>query len=217
MHRRHVPLKLTCTYCHRDFERIGLVIGKYCSVKCGRDAYNQKRRVRTTLRRPTELMCSYCGEVFQRLSYAKLGKYCSKRCIRHAWFERNRDKEIARSKRWREANPEIYKESRRKSNKKNKSKIALRVRDAQLRRDFGFGLEEYKALCAARNGQCDICKEAATLRPDHDHSGIHGLRGMLCDKCNMGVGLFRDNPMHLRRAADYLDGPKSTIEASGSG
>jgi hypothetical protein len=39
---------------------------------------------------------------------------------------------------------------------------------------------------------------------DHDHkTGL--FRGWLCSGCNTGLGMFRDNPESLRRAALYLE------------
>ena len=31
------------------------------------------------------------------------------------------------------------------------------------------------------------------------------MRGLLCEGCNRGIGLLRDDPDLLRRAADYID------------
>lgn len=63
---------------------------------------------------------------------------------------------------------------------------------------------------------CSICSEEFDkIKPqaavDHDHSCCPGrrscgkcVRGVLCHRCNQGLGLFRDNPAYLEAAADYL-------------
>lgn len=42
------------------------------------------------------------------------------------------------------------------------------------------------------------------LHVDHDH--VSGkMRGLLCQKCNHGIGLMGEDPDRLRRAARYLE------------
>lgn len=59
---------------------------------------------------------------------------------------------------------------------------------------------------SVKGPSCAICgkaEEGRRLARDHCHtSGIR--RGDLCSKCNMGLGLFNDNPTLLRDAARYL-------------
>lgn len=51
--------------------------------------------------------------------------------------------------------------------------------------------------------ECVICGSQDKLVVDHDH--ITGeVRGMLCNHCNRGLGHFRDDPMLLEFAAQYL-------------
>ena len=51
--------------------------------------------------------------------------------------------------------------------------------------------------------QCVICGSAESLVVDHDHH-TGEIRGMLCNHCNRGLGHFRDDPMLLEFAAQYL-------------
>jgi hypothetical protein len=60
---------------------------------------------------------------------------------------------------------------------------------------------EYDAL---RAGLCAICSREGDLDQDHDH-GTGERRGFLCANCNRALGLFKDNPEWLRRAARYLE------------
>ena len=51
--------------------------------------------------------------------------------------------------------------------------------------------------------ECVICGDTGNLVVDHDH--LTGkVRGMLCNHCNRGLGHFRDSPMLLEFAAQYL-------------
>lgn len=52
--------------------------------------------------------------------------------------------------------------------------------------------------------RCNICKKTSSkLKVDHNHNtGL--VRGVLCFKCNIGLGSFRDNIMSLKKAVAYL-------------
>jgi hypothetical protein len=60
-------------------------------------------------------------------------------------------------------------------------------------------LKELKATTK----ECVICGAEETLVVDHDHK-TGQVRGMLCNHCNRGLGHFRDDPMLLEFAAQYL-------------
>jgi hypothetical protein len=45
---------------------------------------------------------------------------------------------------------------------------------------------------------------------DHNHA-TGEVRGVLCFRCNAALGQFDDDPLRLRRAADYLEGRKLVL------
>lgn len=51
--------------------------------------------------------------------------------------------------------------------------------------------------------ECVICGSDESLVVDHDHH-TGQVRGMLCNRCNMGLGHFRDDPDLLEFARMYL-------------
>jgi hypothetical protein len=56
----------------------------------------------------------------------------------------------------------------------------------------------------SQDGMCAICgNKRGRLCVDHCHRHGH-LRGLLCNRCNSGVGFFRDSPPLLLRGALYL-------------
>lgn len=62
-------------------------------------------------------------------------------------------------------------------------------------------------MLSKQNGVCAICKTNPypdkKFCVDHDHNtGV--VRGLLCDLCNRGIGLMRDDVVILASAIDYL-------------
>lgn len=136
-----------------------------------------------------------------------------------------------RSKRWRElnpgnpwakANPEKYKESKLKSDKKyyNSNREALlaskrdyyhnrngkiKTRAWFLKNKYNLTLEQYDLMLAAQDGKCRICACISTtnLHVDHDHA-TGKVRGLLCSSCNTMIGLAKENPKILEGAIEYL-------------
>lgn len=62
--------------------------------------------------------------------------------------------------------------------------------------------------------KCAICKagieewggeKGNTSCIDHDHK-TNKVRGLLCSKCNLGIGMFEDNSENLKNAIEYLKG-----------
>jgi len=77
---------------------------------------------------------------------------------------------------------------------------------ATLERKHGKSLEDYEKMLAGQGRRCLICEEEFSCTPDLDHDHDSGeLRGLLCRRCNLGLGHFDDNPVWLRRAADHVE------------
>ncbi len=91
---------------------------------------------------------------------------------------------------------------------------AERINERERARRYGLTVDELRELLAQHDGTCAIC---GTSEPDErygqwaiDHCHDSGrIRGILCSKCNKGIGLLRDDPVVLRAAADYLDHVKA--------
>lgn len=82
-------------------------------------------------------------------------------------------------------------------------------KDRHLRKSHGITLEDYREMLAKQDNVCLICGQPETaknktLAVDHDHStGV--IRGLLCHKCNAGLGHFNDDPSLLRAAIKHLE------------
>jgi hypothetical protein len=79
-------------------------------------------------------------------------------------------------------------------------------RNSRLKRMFGITQEEYDELLKSQKKVCAICKlDPGGIRLSVDHNHKTGqVRGLLCRNCNVGLGLFDDNPDLLHRAVFYL-------------
>ena len=81
-------------------------------------------------------------------------------------------------------------------------------KNSQLMRTYGITLQDYNAMFEEQDGRCAICgvhqsELKRALAVDHDH-GTGEVRGLLCQKCNAGIGNLRDDASLLKRAACYL-------------
>ena len=110
------------------------------------------------------------------------------------WSVRNREKHYTISKKHRAENSEQYSKKRR---------------EYGLSKSYGITEEDYSNILESQNGCCAICN---TDKPtgkwnvfvvDHNHD-TGEVRGLLCNKCNRGIGYLKDSPDILRNALDYI-------------
>jgi hypothetical protein len=67
--------------------------------------------------------------------------------------------------------------------------------------------EEFSLMLGEQEGKCAICFtfDWGHTSPSVDHCHVTGkIRGLLCNNCNRGLGLFKDNKELLENAAKYL-------------
>lgn len=90
------------------------------------------------------------------------------------------------------------------------SQHPLVKRNADLRRKYGIGIEEYADLLEKQGGTCALCQQVETvsirgkvlpLAVDHDHASGR-VRGLLCAQCNLTLGTAER--LGLARLQEYL-------------
>lgn len=94
--------------------------------------------------------------------------------------------------------------------KQEKYKVNRKKNDLNYRfKKFGLTHEDYLNLLEKQNRKCAICgkthnlEQYRTFNIDHDH--LTGkVRGLLCNNCNTGLGLFKDDISRLQIAIKYL-------------
>jgi hypothetical protein len=76
-------------------------------------------------------------------------------------------------------------------------------KDAYWLRRYGLTRAAVDQLRLEQGNVCAICGDAEPEHLDHDHA-TGGIRRLLCQRCNHGLGLFRDDPKLLHAAAYYV-------------
>lgn len=106
--------------------------------------------------------------------------------------KRNWKKEREKVKRWRKENPE--------KTKKQWHRAALKL--------YGISQEQYAGFLRKQNRRCAICRTKENNGKDwcidHCHRSKK-VRGLLCHKCNLMLGLAKDKPRLLKSAIQYLE------------
>lgn len=121
-------------------------------------------------------------------------------------YQQNKEHYNAKSKAWREKNPERAKENRKRNYELNKERNLQYSKEYNLQRKFKLSLEEYQVLSDKQGNVCAICGSSCTrsLAVDHNHN-TGEIRGLLCNSCNRGIGYLKDSPDILRKAISYLE------------
>jgi hypothetical protein len=81
-----------------------------------------------------------------------------------------------------------------------------------LKYNYKITMNDYNTLLKNQNNVCKICKQKETakykgklrkLSVDHCHK-TGKIRGILCMKCNRGIGYFNDNILLFKNVIKYL-------------
>lgn len=89
-----------------------------------------------------------------------------------------------------------------------------RTKHWNLGAKFGITLETYNIMLESQSGVCAICGDTNSngraLAVDHDHE-TGQIRQLLCGNCNSAIGLLKDDPELVMKAALYLTKHKKVI------
>jgi len=142
-------------------------------------------------------LCSRC-----KLQPAQEKHAWCKRCQSAYYQERATDPKFRlhlaqEAKRWRDENPERFRDLNRRRN---------------LLKSCGATVKWYEEKFTEQGGCCAICGDGATpvrkggiprLCSDHDHETSE-LRGLLCAKCNFAISRLEEIPEWHEKALAYL-------------
>lgn len=130
------------------------------------------------------------------------------------WKSKNSEQVAAYQKQWREENAEHVAQYGKAYMAEYMSKPE--VQEATWRRNLWKNYKmtdaEFNELWSVQSGQCAICsvellprgRQPNAVAVDHNHD-TGAVRGLLCQACNRGIGLFYDSPSILQSAVKYLE------------
>lgn len=108
----------------------------------------------------------------------------------------------------------------RKFRNKNREKINIEakerrrtnpeaMRNTDLKKNYGITLQRYNEMFQNQEGSCCICKKhqnefSKRLSVDHCHK-TGKVRGLLCNNCNLAIGLFDEDLNVIKNTIYYLE------------
>jgi hypothetical protein len=140
--------------------------------------------------------CTKCGEVkplteYDRHAGTKDGYHSNCKPCKHTatekWRQKNLEKDAATKHDW-------------FMNNKDK------VHEYNIKR-YGITPDDFDTIIIKQSGRCAICNNpmigAKNCSIDHDH-GTGIVRGLLCNHCNLVLGLCKDNPLLFAAMSKYI-------------
>lgn len=81
-------------------------------------------------------------------------------------------------------------------------------KDKKLQKNYGITLSQYNEILSRQGERCGCCGTDSTdvvgyMYVDHDHD-TGEIRGILCFRCNTGIGMLGDTLESLEKAVCYL-------------
>jgi hypothetical protein len=120
-----------------------------------------------------------------------------------AYRARHPDRAWAQTLAWRKNNPEKMRDIKQRHYEKNADKIASK----NLQSLYGVDAAQFVEMLRAQGHRCAICGDefGKGCRPNVDHChASNRVRGLLCSRCNGGIGMLRDDCALLAAAIEYL-------------
>jgi hypothetical protein len=165
----------------------------------------------------TKPAAEFARSAVGRDGYHTWCRLCKAKGVRE-WYAKNSKEIRAREKARYLADPSKDKAKSLRSYRKRVAEAPERFylsrRNWKLLRYYGITVRDYEAMFDAQRGVCAICGEPPSKDRRHDLAVDHchdtgTVRGLLCLRCNAGLGQFDDSPDLLRRASEYVDRAKA--------
>lgn len=154
-----------------------------------------------------------------RESYARhAARIAALRKQRYGADPEYKDRQSKNTKRYYRNNREKCLQQGKDAKVRDRDHNRVREKWSHLKREYGLTKEAYEEMLSTQGGACAICGGTAIGSPhgdslyvDHCHKS-GAVRGLLCHRCNAGLGFFKDDPDKVLNAAEYLMKLRSTQE-----
>lgn len=111
------------------------------------------------------------------------------------WYANNKERTRLYARKWRKEHPEDVKKA---------------VRRKELKSKYGMTTKDWDRMLIEQSGCCCICdlpfgnskKFSPAVEHNHYTNEVYGLAHMVC---NVGIGLFNENPILLRKLVNYCE------------
>lgn len=149
------------------------------------------------------MKCRTCGADLASQGKNKKARYCNTQCANKFYYTYT----------------PIPKEDRKIREHRYDLSKTEQKRRSEIWASYKLDWEDYLNLYDQQHRRCAICKvdifhlsqgtnfvKSRMACVDHCHT-TGKVRGLLCAECNKGLGNFKDNPVSLRNALEYLENP----------
>lgn len=138
------------------------------------------------------------------------------------WRQANKEKSNESNKKYRDSHKESealrHKKYRETHQEELKAMEHARLvsrqakqREWNLRKKYGVSIDEFNKMIDTQQGKCATCNcvldlsygQKSRFAVDHNHE-TGKVRGVLCNVCNISLGLIRDNVNTLQNMITYL-------------
>ena len=120
------------------------------------------------------------------------------------YYQNNKGRILQQQKEYYSKNRDKIKEYEVKNTEKRK----VYKKKSELKKKYKISIEGYNFINTKQSNLCAICKMVCTtgkrLAVDHCHK-TGKIRGLLCTKCNIGLGYFNDDVILLKNSIRYLE------------
>lgn len=111
-------------------------------------------------------------------------------------------------------NKEYFYEQNKKNRLEKPEQYKVMIRKGWLKKNYNLTQEQFDQILESQDNKCAICNSSdfGKKGPVVDHCHTTGqVRGILCGKCNRGIGLFNDDVCIMKNAIQYINNSKDYL------